>query len=290
MFNFLSHKKWMIWKIYSWEDPKFGSTEVQIKLSRESGKKGSFSSWDFREETQCENLPAVTSGCHFCRAVSLLFGLNAVLSSPACMQDLSIFRICLFVNISWVNLPAFVPSNRHEWTPRRFWFTNPDGTAFSEAAPPSAFYPWLRGFYSSRSAPLRVNLSNLTSGRSGEEPRFSEVGGIVQKLHTVGSDCEWEGNSGNCHEERRCLEAVVCICVSAKVAFVWHDMAPNTPSDPATLFRGSAISRKSVTLLTLNFSTLIHKVPPCNELFMFAFKRFSQFCNESSTTHETISI
>ena len=26
------------------EDPKFGSTEVQIKLSRESGKKGSFSS------------------------------------------------------------------------------------------------------------------------------------------------------------------------------------------------------------------------------------------------------
>ena len=27
-------------------------------------------------------------------------------------------------------------------------------------------------------------------GRSGEEPRFSEVGGIVQKLHTVGSDCE----------------------------------------------------------------------------------------------------
>ena len=137
----------MIWKIYSWEDPIFGSTDTQIKLSRESGKKGSFSSWDFREETQCENLPAVTSGCHFCRAVSLLFGLNAVLSSPVCMQDLSIFRICLFVNISWVNLPAFVPSNRHEWTPRRFWFTNPDGTAFSEAAPPSAFYPWLRGFY-----------------------------------------------------------------------------------------------------------------------------------------------
>ena len=170
----------MKWKIYSWEDPKFGSTEVQIKLSLESGKKGSFSSWDFREEAQCENLPAVTSGCHFCRAVSLLFGLNAVLSSPACMQDLSIFRICLFVNISWVNLPAFVPSNRHEWTPRRFWFTNPDGTAFSEAAPPSAFYPWLRGFYSSRSAPLRVNLSNLTSGRSGEEPRFSEVGGLYK--------------------------------------------------------------------------------------------------------------
>ena len=41
-----------------------------------------------------------------------------------------------------------------------------------------------------RSAPLRVNLSNLTSGRSGEEPRFSEVGGIVQKLHTVGSVSE----------------------------------------------------------------------------------------------------
>ena len=220
----------MKWKIYSWEDPKFGSTEVQIKLSRESGKKGSFSSWDFREEAQCENLPAVTSGCHFCRAVSLLFGLNAVLSSPACMQDLSIFRICLFVNISWVNLPAFVPSNRHEWTPRRFWFTNPDGTAFSEAAPPSAFYPWLRGFYSSRSAPLRVNLSNLTSGRSGEEPRFSEVGGIVQKLHTVGSVSE---NCSKLHtvgsvSERGILETVtkrggvwkrLCVFVSVPK---WH--------------------------------------------------------------------
>ena len=174
-------------KIYSWDDPKFGSTEVQIKLSRESGKKGSFSSWDFREEAQCENLPAVTSGCHFCRAVSLLFGLNAVLSSPACMQDLSIFRICLFVNISWVNLPAFVPSNRHEWTPRRFWFTNPDGTAFSEAAPPSAFYPWLRGFYSFSPAALRVNLSNLTLGWSSEEPRFVELGGTCTKSYTYRS-------------------------------------------------------------------------------------------------------
>ena len=108
-----------------------------------------------------------------------------------------------------------VPSNRHEWTPRRFWFTIPNGT---EANAPLAFYPWFRSFYSFAAAALRVNLSNLTLGRSSAEPRFLELGGVGfgADLHFVQSWTQldlWRENSRNCHEESRrwdCVGVYLC--------------------------------------------------------------------------------
>ena len=142
---------------------------VQIKLSLESGKNSSAP--ETSGKRQCENLllhPSLLSSS----PTPIWFKCSPPVHRLAC--NISLSSESAFCQ-HFMSKFTRVPSNRHEWTPRRFWFTIPDGTG--AGAPALAFYPWLRGFYSFSSAALRVNLSNLTLGRSSEEPRFVELGG-----------------------------------------------------------------------------------------------------------------